>query len=71
MQTTTIKLYPHTKHALDDLKQDQDTYDRVIFKLVAQAKKKNLIKELVEAYQSRAQEDVKIAQEWDAASDVE
>ncbi len=71
MQTTTIKLYPQTKHALDDLKQDHDTYDRVIFKLVAQAKKKKLIKELVEAYQSKAKEDVKIAQEWDAASDVE
>ncbi len=27
--------------------------------------KKNLIKELIEAYHSKAKDDIKIAQEWD------
>ena len=71
METTTIKLYPKTKHALDCLKQEQETYDQIISKMVAQVKKKNLVKELVEAYRSKAKEDQKIAEEWDAASEVE
>ena len=71
MQTTTIKLYPKTKHALDEVRQEQETYDQVISRLVTQTKKKNLVKELIAAYQSKAEEDIKTAQEWDAASDVE
>ena len=71
METTTIKLYPKTKHALDDIRQEQETYDQVISRLVIQTKKKNLVKELIAAYQSKAGEDKKITQEWDAASDVE
>lgn len=71
MGTTTIKVYSQTKHALDDIRQEQETYDQVISRLVAQTKKKNLVKELVAAYQSKADQDKKIAQEWDRASDVE
>jgi len=71
MQTTTIKLYPKTKHALDEFRQEQETYDQVISRLVSQTKKKNLVKELIEAYRSKAEEDIKTAQEWDAVSDVE
>ncbi|MEK6809619.1 MAG: hypothetical protein AABY40_03020 [Nanoarchaeota archaeon] len=70
METTTIKVYLKTKHTLDDIKQEQETYDQVISRLVAQTRKKNLVKELIEAYQSKAGEDRKTAQEWDAASDV-
>ena len=71
METTTIKVYPKTKHALDDIRQEQETYDQVISRLVAQTRKKNLVKELIAAYQSKAEEDIKTAREWDAVSDVE
>ncbi len=71
MEATTIKVYSKTKHALDDVRQEQETYDQVISRLVAQTKKKNLVKELIEAYKSKAEEDIKTAQEWDAVSDVE
>lgn len=71
MGATTIKVYSKTKHALDDVRQEQETYDQVIFRLITQNKKKNLVKELIAAYQSKAGEDIKIAQEWDAASDVD
>ena len=70
METTTIKVHSETKHALDNIRSEQETYDQVISRLVAETKKKNLVKELVAAYQSRANEDKKIVREWDAASDV-
>ncbi|MEK6900142.1 MAG: hypothetical protein AABX05_03380 [Nanoarchaeota archaeon] len=71
METTTIKVYSTTKNALDDVRQGQETYDKVISRLISQNKKKNLVKELVEAYQSKAKDDIKIAKEWDAVSDVD
>lgn len=71
MEATTIKVYSKTKHALDDVRQEQETYDQVISRLVAQTKKKNLVKDLIAAYQAKAKEDIKTAQEWDVVSDVE
>ena len=71
METTTIKLYPKTKQAIDDIRLEHETYDQAISRLVAQTKKKNLVKELIAGYKAKAEEDIKIAQEWDVASDVE
>lgn len=71
METTTIKVYSKTKHSLDDVRREQETYDQTISRLVAQTKKKDLVKELIAAYQSKTDEDRKIAQEWDTVSDVE
>lgn len=68
MGDTTVKIHRSTKDALDDLRSDRDTYDDIINKLISETKNKFLVKELVEAYQNKAEEDKKINDEWKNSS---
>ncbi len=68
MSATTIKLHFSTKHALDDFRGNEESYDEVIQKLISEVKSKNLVKELIAAYQNKAEEDKKIVAEWSPSS---
>ena len=65
---TTVKLQKRTKAALDGLKSETETYDQVISNLVSQARRKAVKSELVEAYKSVGKEELKILEDWEAAS---
>lgn len=65
---TTVKLSVRTKMALNGLKSERETYDQVISKLTVQAKEKTLKSDLVEAYKSLGKKELKILEEWEAAS---
>ena len=65
MEATTIKVQPKTKHLLDDIKEERETYDDVISRIARQTKKKLLLKELAEGYQVQAERDKAITEEWD------
>ena len=65
---TTVKLQGRTKAALDVLKSERETYDQVISKLVSQARGKAVKSELVEAYKSLGKDELKILEDWEAAS---
>lgn len=68
MDITTIKLTKRTKSGLDRLRQENESYDRIIGKLLSQAQAKELKLRLVEGYQKKAKEDLEIMEEWEAAS---
>lgn len=65
---TTVKLQGRTKAALDVLKSERETYDQVISKLASQARGKAVKSELVEAYKSVGKGELKILEDWEAAS---
>ena len=65
---TTVKLQRRTKAALDVLKSERETYDQVISKLVSQAREKAVKSELVEAYKCLGKDELKILEDWEAAS---
>ena len=68
MSTTTIKVHTGTKLALDELGHEQESYDEVIARLIAEVKKKHARQELIEAYTSKKREDKQMVQEWERAS---
>jgi len=68
MEVTTVKLHKGTKTALDKLRGENDSYDEVINKLIAQTENKNLKEELIQAYQSLGTEDLQLLEEWETAS---
>ncbi|MEK6846189.1 MAG: hypothetical protein AABY26_05490 [Nanoarchaeota archaeon] len=68
MEATTIKIYPDTKNDLDELRNDDESYDSIITKLLSEVKHKHLIKELVEAYGKKAEEDKQVEKEWNKTS---
>lgn len=68
MSTTTVKLHFSTKHALDDFRGNEETYDEIIQKLISEVRSRSLVKELIAAYQCQAEEDKKIVNEWSSAS---
>lgn len=68
MSTTTVKLHFSTKHALDDFRGNEESYDEVINRLISEVKSKNLVKELIAAYQNKANEDKKTVEEWESSS---
>ena len=68
METTTIKLHKKTKNELDTIKEDKETYEDTIHRLISTTKKRNLKKELIEAYQSMGKEDLELLAEWDVTS---
>lgn len=68
METTTVKLYKSTKAALNTLKEDGETYEGVVNRLIAERKNKNLKKELIEAYKNMGKKDLEILEEWEVAS---
>lgn len=69
MDITTVKIHKKTKMAMDEIKQKNETYDDVIKRLTAKAKRQNLVKELVEGYKVRAKENLEILEDWEAASE--
>lgn len=57
-----------TKEDLDSIRAESESYDRLISRLVAHLKKKNLQKELVEAYKDMGKKDMRILSEWEQTS---
>ena len=68
MDTTTVKIHQSTKHSLDEVRGENESYDEVINKLLVEMKKKNLVKELIAAYKSMGTEDLDVLEEWESAS---
>lgn len=69
MDITTVKIHKKTKMAMDEIKPKNETYDDVITRPTAKAKRQNLVKELVEGYKVRAKENLEILEDWEAASE--
>ncbi len=68
---TTIQIHEKVKNALDKLKEDKETYEEVILKLMEKVeieKRKN--KELlIEGYKEMAKDSLKINAEWSNADE--
>ena len=72
MDATTVKLQRKTKQSLDSIRAESESYDRLISRLIAHLKKRNLQKELAEAYKNIGKQDMKLLKEWEQASvDIE
>jgi predicted CopG family antitoxin len=65
---TTIKMHLSTKKELDLLRDETESYDQVISKLVAEHKHKDLRRALIEGYTQSADFDRKTAKEWETSS---
>ncbi len=65
---TTIKLQKKTKSALEHLKEESESYDSAITRLISSASNSNLKAELIEAYKSMSKKDIELLQEWDQTS---
>jgi len=68
MEITTIKIHSRTKHTLDEFGTENESYDQIISRLLAEIKRKNLRNLLIEGYQKNQQRDAMIAEEWEIAS---
>ncbi|VVB81885.1 Uncharacterised protein [uncultured archaeon] len=68
MAVTTLKLQESTKSELDEFKSENESYDKVIKKLVFIVRYKNLKNQLIEAYQKMGKKDLEILDEWEPAS---
>ena len=65
---TTIKLKRSTKSAIDGIKDESESYDSAIKKLISHARNINLRGELTDAYKNMGRADLKLLDEWDSAS---
>ena len=65
---TTIKLKRSTKSAIDGIKDESESYDSAIKKLISHARNINLRQELTDAYKNMGRADLKLLDEWDSAS---
>ena len=65
---TTIKLQKRTKYVLDNLKDNSESYDAAIRRIISSVKNKNLKADLIEAYKSMGKKDLGMLEEWDKAS---
>lgn len=68
MKVTTVKLYKGTKYALDKLKSESESYDKVIRKLISKVQNKDLKDQLIEAYKKKSKQDLELLDEWEVAS---
>ncbi len=68
MDVTTIKLQKETKTQLNKIKEDRDTYDDLIRRLIAKEKQKHLKEDLINAYKELGKEELKILNEWESTS---
>ena len=68
MDVTTIKIRKKTKSALDKFRSENESYDKVIKKLVSIVRHKNMKNQLIEAYKGMGKVDLDILEEWEAAS---
>ena len=65
---TTIKLKKSTKSALDHVKDESESYDSAIKKMISHIRNANLKSELIEDYKNMGRDDLKLLQEWDSSS---
>ena len=65
---TTIKLKKSTKSALDHVKNESESYDSTIKKMISLVRNANLKKELIEAYSRMGKKDLELLEEWEPAS---
>lgn len=65
---TTVKIQEQTKSALDEFKDNNESYDAAIKKLIEHVKSKDLKKRLIEGYRAMGAEDLKSVEEWEIAS---
>ncbi len=68
METTTIKIHKTTKFILDEFRNENESYDKAIIKIIEKIKNKNLTKNLIEAYKNMGKKDLEILNEWETAS---
>ena len=68
MQITTIKLNQRTKINLEKLKERKDSYDDIVNRLILQDRRLHLKEELISAYKSLNNSDLKILEEWEYVS---
>ena len=66
--TTTIKIQEATKSHLDAFREEGDSYDRTIARILSRIRKANLKDELKEAYKQLAERDSRILKEWEVSS---
>ncbi len=69
MSITTIKLHETTKTELDYFREEKDSYDEVIQKLISKAREKSIKGELTEGYKSLGKDDIEILKEWEGTSE--
>jgi len=65
---TTVKIHEKTKTKLDQLRKGNETYDEIILRLTSEVKKRLLVQELTECYQSEEKSTLNTLEEWEAAS---
>ena len=68
METTTIKIRKNTKHTLDTIRIENESYDETIQRILKEIKNKELKKQLIEAYKNMGHADLEILEEWENAS---
>lgn len=68
MQITTLKIKKNTKAELDAFKTQNESYDETINRIMQQIRKKNLKKQLIEAYKNTSKEELILLEEWETAS---
>lgn len=68
MEITTVKIHKSTKVVLDTLKNNSETYEDIINRLISERINKNMKKKLIEAYKSMGKKDLVILEEWETAS---
>ena len=61
---TTIKLQKRTKSALEHLKNESESYDSAISRLITNASNSSLKAELIEAYKNMGRKELQLLQEW-------
>ncbi len=69
---TTIQLREEVKRALDRLKENRETYEEVIVKLVdgMEKNKRNQEEMLIEGYKEMAEESLKMQKEWESTDNA-
>ena len=68
MEITTVKIHKSTKTVLDTLKNNTETYEDLINRLINERTNKKIKKELIEAYKSMGKKDLEILEGWETSS---
>ncbi len=68
MMITTVKIQKSTKSELDSFRGEHESYDATIKRLVSTVRKKDLKRQLIEAYKEMGTADTELLEEWEPAS---
>ena len=68
MEITTVKLHKKTKSALNKFKQNSESYEDAIKKLISKVEHEDKKSELIEAYKNMNNQDIEILEEWETTS---